>query len=210
LRRVVRLRIGLPLRRRLLIEPGAPRPAPDVVRVLADNHARFLAFLQRRVASREDAEDILQSAFVRGLERGAALRDHESATAWFYRLLRNALVDHYRRRGAERRALAALPAAVETAPDPELMRTVCECAASLAETLKPEYAAALKRVDLEGLTVRAFAEEEGITPNNAGVRLHRARLALRRQVTQSCGTCATHGCLDCTCGGGSLPQPVVS
>jgi RNA polymerase sigma-70 factor (ECF subfamily) len=31
------------------------------------------------------------------------------------------------------------------------------------------------------------------------VRLHRARAALKTRLEQSCGTCATHGCLDCTC-----------
>jgi RNA polymerase sigma factor (sigma-70 family) len=177
--------------------------APDVLRALVDNHARFLAFLQRRVASREEAEDILQSAFVRGLERGAALRNEESATAWFYRLLRNALVDHYRRRDVEARALAELRALPEPTVDQELMDTVCACVASLAETLKPEYAAALRRVEVDGATLRAFAEEQGITPNNAGVRLHRARLALRRQLAKSCGTCAKHGCLDCQCRAGA-------
>jgi RNA polymerase sigma-70 factor (ECF subfamily) len=174
--------------------------APDVLTALVDNHARFLAFLQRRVASREEAEDILQSAFVRGLERGAALRKEESATAWFYRLLRNALVDHYRRRDVERRALSELRLQPGPAVDEQLMRTVCECVASLAETLKPEYASALRRVEVEGASLRAYAEEQEITANNAGVRLHRARLALRRQVAKSCGTCATHGCLDCQCG----------
>ena len=204
------MRGRLHLRRRLLIDRAAPRPAaPDVVRVLVENHARFLAFLERRVGSREDAEDLLQSAFVRGLERGAALRDEESATAWFYRLLRNALVDHYRRRAAEKRALNRMPPAPETT-DQELMDVVCGCVADLARTLKPEYAAALERVEVQGASLRAFADEQGITPNNAGVRLHRARLALRRQLARSCGTCAAHGCLDCTCGGGraACPAPV--
>jgi hypothetical protein len=41
---------------------------------------------------------------------------------------------------------------------------------------------------------------EGLSANNAGVRVFRARAALRSQVTRSCGSCATHGCLDCTCG----------
>ena len=76
------MRGRLHVRGRLLIEPAAPRATdPEVVRALVENHARFLAFLERRVGSREDAEAILQSAFVRGLERGAALRDQESATA---------------------------------------------------------------------------------------------------------------------------------
>jgi len=74
------------------------------------------------------------------------------------------------------------------------------------ETLKPEYATAIKRVDLDGATVVALAREAGITANNAGVRLHRAHEALRRQLALSCGTCATHGCLDCHCGGPNRPQ----
>jgi RNA polymerase sigma-70 factor (ECF subfamily) len=76
----------------------------------------------------------------------------------------------------------------------------CACITALVNTLKPEYGTVLRRVDLDGLSVRGFAEEAGITPGNAGVRLHRAREALRRQLARSCGTCLTHGCLDCRCG----------
>jgi RNA polymerase sigma-70 factor (ECF subfamily) len=38
---------------------------PEVVAVLVENHRKFLAFLERRVGSRDIAEDILQDAFVR-------------------------------------------------------------------------------------------------------------------------------------------------
>ena len=186
---------------------AAARPdTPEVIGLLVENHRKFLAFLERRVGSREAAEDILQDAYVRGLDRAASLRDRESATAWFYRLLRNALTDHYRRRGAEGRALERVaaeagPEAEAGAPpaDAELMDAVCGCVGALVDTLKPEYAAAVRRVDLEGAALPAFAAEAGITANNAAVRLHRARQALRRQVERSCGTCATHGCLDCHC-----------
>src|SRR4249920_3664113 len=79
--------------------------SPAAIQRLVDSHRQFLSFLQRRVESREVAEDILQSAFVRGLERGAEVRDEESAVAWFYRVLRNATIDHYRHRGSTDRAL---------------------------------------------------------------------------------------------------------
>jgi RNA polymerase sigma factor (sigma-70 family) len=179
---------------------------PDVLEVLVENHRRFLAFLERRVGSREEAEDILQDAFVRSLEKDRVdtLRDPEAVIPWFYRLLRNAVIDRHRRRGAEDRALAyAAGTADAAAPgaDEELRDEVCACVASLVETLKPEYAAAIKRVDLDGAPVVEFAREAGITANNAGVRLHRAHEALRRQLALTCGTCASHGCLDCACGG---------
>lgn len=174
------------------------------IETLVENHRRFLAFLERRVRSRDVAEEILQEAFVKGLARADSIRDPGSVVPWFFRLLRNALTDHYRHQGVERRVLTAPEEAPEPADpaslDPELFAEVCRCVGVLAETLKPEYAAALRRVDLEGATLADLAGEAGITSNNAGVRLHRARQALRRQVQLSCGTCADHGCLDCRCG----------
>jgi RNA polymerase sigma factor (sigma-70 family) len=175
---------------------------PEVLRVLVDNHARFLAFLERRVGSRHVAEDILQEAFVRSLDRAGSIRKADSAVAWFYRLLRNAIADHFRRQEVRDRTLAQFSAGTDeevAAADRELEAVVCACVMELLDTLKPEYARAVRRVDLDGLSVHSYAEEAGITAGNAGVRLHRAREALRKQVARSCGTCLTHGCLDCQC-----------
>jgi RNA polymerase sigma-70 factor (ECF subfamily) len=172
---------------------------PEVARVLVENHRRFLAFLERRVGRRELAEEVLQEAFVRGLARAESLRDAELATAWFYRVLRSALSDHHRRQGARARALEAAKYELSEAVDAEIMHEVCTCVTALVDTLKPEYAEAVRRVDLAGESVKDYADALGITANNAGVRLHRAREALHRQLSRSCGTCAEHGCIDCTC-----------
>lgn len=172
----------------------------DATRVLVENHARFLAFLAPRLGSREAAEDVLQAAFVKGLEKQDTLRDEESAVAWFFRLLRNAVTDHWRRRGAEERALPRAGPDREAAVEEEHLRAeVCRCVRDLVPLLKPEYAEVVRRVDLEGTPVQRLASELGITPNNAAVRLHRARAALRKQLQASCGTCTEHGCLECTC-----------
>ena len=172
----------------------------EVTQALVANHRRFLAFVERRVGNRAVAEEILQSAFVKTLEKGGALHDGEGAVTWFYRLLRNALVDHYRRQAAEGRALEReAREAEEPSEDPELKQTVCACVGELLPTLKPEYADMVRQVDLEERAVPDVAREAGITPNNAGVRLHRARQALKKQLERSCGTCASHGCLDCSC-----------
>lgn len=176
-------------------------PSPAAIQILVDNHRDFLRFLERRVGDRAQAEDILQDAFTRGIERLQTLRDGESVVAWFYRTLRNAVIDHHRRRGAGNRAMEAFANELGVAgePSPEVKTTVCSCVRTLADTLKPEYATALKRIDVDGITVREYASESGIEANNAAVRVHRAREALRKRVAQSCGTCAEHGCFDCTC-----------
>jgi RNA polymerase sigma-70 factor (ECF subfamily) len=174
---------------------------PEVVTALVKNHRDFLAFLQKRVGDRALAEDILQEAFVRGLHKLETLENDESATAWFYRILRNAVIDHHRRRTSADKKLEAFAAELERHVEPggEVRDAVCSCVGELTSTLKPEYAEALRRVEVDGVAVKEYATEAGITSNNAAVRVFRAREALRKQVTRSCGTCAEHGCLDCTC-----------
>ena len=172
----------------------------DVAQILVAQHDRFLNFLARRVGSRAIAEDLLQAAFVKALERQEDLRDGESAVAWFYRLLRNALIDFYRHRAVERHALQRQGLEPEiTEHDSDLHAEICQCVHGLIPTLKPEYADSLRAVEIEGRTVAAVADQLGINPGNAAVRVHRARQALKRRLETSCGTCTEHACLQCSC-----------
>jgi RNA polymerase sigma-70 factor (ECF subfamily) len=184
-------------------DSSAAPPNAEVLERLLASHREFLAFLEARLPDRATAEEVLQTAFVRTLDRGEPVRDPESSVAWFYRLLRNALTDYYRRRGAEARALEKQGAEAPRATEPELQAVVCSCLHRLLPTLDPTYAAILSRVDFEDASLQTVATELGITRNNATVRLHRARQALNRALEKSCGTCAEHGCLDCSCGGPS-------
>ncbi len=173
--------------------------SPEAIAQLVAGHRDFLAFQERRVESRAAAEDILQSAFARGLERGAGVED-EKVVAWFYRVLRNAVIDHYRQRSSAERAQEAWGRDFgESQPAPELRNEICQCVSGLLAALKPEYREALRIVDLEDGKLNALAEQSGISAENAAVRIHRARKALRRQVEMACGSCAEHGCLDCRC-----------
>jgi RNA polymerase sigma-70 factor (ECF subfamily) len=186
------------------VDDDAAAPVnPEVIARLVAGHREFLGFLERRVGDRALAEDLLQDAFVRGLEKVGSIRSEESAVAWFYRMLRNAVIDHYRRRATADRGLAAFAAELETQVDPaeDAAGEICRCVAGLAGTLKPEYAEALRRIEVDGVAVKDFAAEAGISSGNAAVRVFRARDALRKQVAKACGTCAQHGCLDCSCGG---------
>ncbi len=176
-------------------------PEGNVLALLLLSHRRFLSYLKRRVGSQELAEEILQSALAKAIERVDSL-DHETVVAWFYRVLRNALIDYYRKQGAEQRALEAKRQELVAEGDDlhELARTVCECLQTLLPTIKPEYHDIVRLVDLGDSSVSEAAERLGISPNHASVRLHRARKALKVRLEQTCQLCASHGCLDCSCG----------
>jgi RNA polymerase sigma-70 factor (ECF subfamily) len=183
-----------------------PLPEPseeaEVLPLLLARREQFLAFLERRLGRREAAEDVLQAAYLRAVESSASVEREESAVAWFYRLLRNALIDRRRRAGAEGRAVEqhGRDAAAFAEEESEALNgAVCRCVDALIPTLKPEYAAVVRHVDLEGASVQEAATAAGVTANNLSVRLHRARAALRKQLERTCGVCAEHACLDCGC-----------
>jgi RNA polymerase sigma-70 factor (ECF subfamily) len=172
--------------------------APPLDSLLADR-ARFLAFVGKRVGP-DDAEDVLQAAMARAVAHADDVRDDERVVAWFYRILRNAVADHFRSRAASRRteeAVAAEPWPEAAAPGDTA--ALCRCFEPLLESLPPDQARVLRRVDLEEARPVDVAAEDGVTANVAMVRLHRARRALRARLVEACRACAEHGCLDCSC-----------
>lgn len=185
----------------MLLPKHRARMTETVVNSLLQLRRQFLGFIARRVEDPATAEDILQNAFLRLLDSGDQLRESDSAVAWFYRILRNAIIDHYRRRTSEGAALERWVRELESATElePALEETTCQCIGGALETLIPAYASLLREVDLGDATLSGYADSQGITAGNAAVRAHRARNALRKQLMRCCGTCATHGCLDCTC-----------
>ena len=111
----------------------------DRVETLVRSKARFLQFLERRLGDRADAEDLLQSAFLKLLSQGDTLRDEEKLIPWFYQLLRNLIVDHYRQRDAIARmdkSVAGETEATTMGVDEQLFQAVCTCVNDIIPALK--------------------------------------------------------------------------
>ena len=174
---------------------------PAVQATLEENHRDFLIFLTRRVGNRDEAEEVLQNFYLKALDKAHELRNAETAVAWLYRVLRTTLIDHYRKRTREANAMKALALEAQAVGDPDvaLQAEICRCVYSLLPVLPDRYAQLIWRIDLAGEPRAAVASSLGITLNNLGVRLHRARLALKEALLLSCTTCPDHGFDDCGC-----------
>ena len=179
---------------------------PDQLAIELNNHRNaFKAFLTARVGSEAEAEDILQNGLLKALKRAGELQDEAKLTAWFYQLLRNAVVDHYRAQSTAKRGhdelgrmLAGLGEDIAAAPK-GWESQLCGCLAGVVDTLSPKHAELLRRVDLNGESVQAAAKALKMTANNASVILHRARKDLRTRLETFCGDCSDGACLDCDC-----------
>jgi RNA polymerase sigma-70 factor, ECF subfamily len=125
-----------------------------------------------------DAEDVLQTVFVRVLARGGAVPDAAQPVAYFRRAAVNAAVDVLRRR--EFRA--------ESAPDDRMLQAV-EPPLLLKEQLRRAIAA-LDSEDaslfllrhVEGLSIEELAGMFELEKNNVTVRLHRIRQRLQAEM----------------------------
>lgn len=135
--------------------------SPEAIAQLVAGHREFPAFLERRVESRAAAEDNLQSAFARGLEKSCGMVLPRSAQRRDRSL--PAAVHSARAREALGREFA------HSQPEGELRQEICRCVSALMAALKPEYRDALKIVDLEDGKLGELAERSGITAENAAV-----------------------------------------
>jgi RNA polymerase sigma-70 factor (ECF subfamily) len=166
-----------------------------VIDALTGERDRFVRMARSRVVSDADAEDVVHGALVRAAERASQIADPSRLRAWFYRILRRAIVDHHRRRSIELRAVTPdqEPAADDARPH------VCRCALRLLGELRPAYAETVRRLDFDQEPPATVADTLGVTMANLYVRLHRARRALRERVEGHCRVSSIEPCLECTC-----------
>jgi RNA polymerase sigma factor (sigma-70 family) len=171
--------------------------------VLIAHRPRFLSYVRSRLSDRAAAEDVLQVAYTRVIERPDQVpAGHE--VAWFYRVLGNGAVDRHRRAAAEARGREAWEVDPTRQPEPPKGRP-CRCTLRALSSLKPQYIHIIEQVDLHGRSVVDVARAEGLSPTNAYVRLHRARRLLGDRLRAICRSCAENACADCHCKGSADP-----
>ena len=148
----------------------------------------LVAFIQARVGSRSLAEGILRDAFLgRGADKGRP-GGHEPSIAWFFRVLREAVIDYQRRHEVTTQGLAALAADLDDqfAGPAELHALIVECIARYTEHMEPEQARGLRRIEIDGLAIGEYAAEVGIRdPKVVVVWVYLAREALKDLIRRS-------------------------
>lgn len=172
-----------------------------VTQALSEHRPALSAFVRARVPQ-SNVEDLLQSAALKAIERADSLESPERVLPWLYRIHRNLIIDGFRASDSRRRLLdrveqqERLAAQLDAGGNGE---ETCACSVHLAHTLPRNYADILSLVDLGESSIQEAATELGITANNAMVRLHRARKALKKTMMEHCGVTSFSECNNCRC-----------
>jgi RNA polymerase sigma-70 factor, ECF subfamily len=149
--------------------------------LVARHMRRAFSIAWRILEHREDAEDVVQDAFLRALERIGSLDVERGFRPWFFRIVVNQALNLRRSRAL--RATEPIPADImATTPSPEHAAE----SAALRLQLRAALAALPERqrlivqlADLEGLNSSEIAEVLEVPAGTVRWHLHQARHALR-------------------------------
>lgn len=168
-----------------------------VAEALRAHRSALRAFVRARVPGAE-VDDVLQTAALRAVEHAPTLKAPEHVRAWLYRIHRNVITDAARSRARGGRLVPADMDALPEAAAPGEAE-ICGCSLGQMHQVRPSYASILALVDTGGASLAEAAQQLGISVQNATVRLHRARKALRQRMLEHCGVTNVRDCLDCRC-----------
>lgn len=210
----VRLRMLLP--RSFMPDPAENLNPLELVRraqsgelaafeLLVTQHERQVYSLAFRILQNvPDAEDVTQQAFMSAMEHLKSFRGDSSFATWISRIATHAALKVIRKRqGLDTVSLEAATEPTEGyegIPHPEFIADWRQSPTELVERreiqrlldealgqLDAKHRLVFVLRDVEGLSVRETAAELGLSEANVKVRLLRARLQLREQLTRVLG-----------------------
>lgn len=168
-----------------------PPVVPDAEAIWREFHEALLGFINRRVGSRDTAEDILQEVMVRIHRHAAGVERAEAVGAWVHQIARHAIADHYRRARIRREVAAGIDVDEDVAGASEtegrdVRAELAACIAPLLRRLPAGYREALTLTEVEGLTQAEAAARAGLSASGMKSRVQRARRQLKRVLMECC------------------------
>lgn len=168
--------------------PAAARPEPWLERCYEEHAGRVLATAWRVTGSATDAEDVLQTVFLRLSRRPRGEPLGDAAAGYLHRSAVHAALDVLRSR--QRAGWVPLEAAGElphvgSGDDPERARRNAELRRALRlalARLSPRAAEVFALRYFEGLGNSEIAEQLGVSQGVVAVLLHRTRARLRKEL----------------------------
>lgn len=174
----------------------------DVGKLIAEYHPRLKAFIRKRVASREDADDILQDVFYQFVKAvNNTMNPIEQVAAWLYRVATNTIINKGIKKHEEELPVCRNDESdneilrdfskflfnnnePSLSPETEYLRSLVwtELEAALSE-LPREQREIFELTELDGLSVKEISQTAGVSVNTLLSRKHYAVKHLRKRLS---------------------------
>jgi RNA polymerase sigma factor (sigma-70 family) len=160
---------------------------------------RLLNFIRGRVASAEEAEDIMQDVFFQFVAGFESIESVDRITSWLYSVARNKIIDRYRRDAARPKkaafdtitnanddaplSLQEILPDIDNTPEGTLLReAIWDEITSALDDLPSEQREIFIQNEMEEQSFREISERTGVSINTLLSRKRYAILALRKRL----------------------------
>lgn len=179
-----------------LLQEGDDASVEQALQLLQNT---VFSFSMRVCGQREDAEDTMQEVLIKSVPHLPKFDNPKAVVVWLYKVAKNrCLMNRRKRKFAPEHELSLeelMPDAKELEQlsadgrvNPESFAIRGEQASRLRDAvqkLPPQYRMVLVLRDMEGLTDDEVAEITGVRAGTIRVRLHRARLFVRKELMRT-------------------------
>lgn len=142
-------------------------------------------FILNKVKNEDLADDLLQESFIRIHSKIDGLRDETKVQSWVFQIARNIINDHFRKTNPL--LLEDVPETIDSDPEPdEEMSEAIRDMVKFMDDLEEKDCQALCQVEFEGLSIKDYAENAGISYTAAKTRVARARHKLSDLLMNCC------------------------
>lgn len=168
-----------------------PAGVPNALRLL---QGTLFSFSMKLCGHREDAEDTMQDVLVSSLPHLAKIEDPRALSVWLYTAARNRCWRNRKKESSHKTValedllpdgadLSALLTAAAASPEQKALTSEDQLRVHEAVLrLPPRYRLVLVLHDMEELDTEEVAAVLSLQPGTVRVRLHRARLLLRKEL----------------------------
>ena len=163
----------------LPIPMSSTTPVPGFAELYERHYEAVFRAALRVTGNPADAEDVLQTVFLRVMARGGDSDDLALPAAYFKRAAVNAAVDVLRRRELRAESVHNIPVPHAAVQPPVLLKEQLRRALGI---LNNEDATLFLLRHVEGLSIEELAGMFEIEKNNVTVRLHRIRQRLQTEL----------------------------
>lgn len=172
-----------------------PRSASSLTLIRFDNlvktyRHRVYGFAFHYLGDEEEAADVTQDVFIRMWQNRNQI-DVERALAWLLRVTRNTCVDAIRKRNAYRRRVDTNSEMIHECADRKPLPDMHASASLFREklqqalaNLEEPYKSIIILREIEQYKYEEISQTLGLPLNTVKVYLHRARKALRKELTE--------------------------
>lgn len=146
----------------------------------------LLAFVRRRVPSKEIAEDIVHDVLLKISLKIDGLRDEDRIQAWAFRIARNAVADYYRAPSNQETKSEPIEDSEQSSRNEDLTSVVASWLPRFLSELPAAERSLLEQVELEGVAQKTLAQTTGIPYSSLKSKVQRARGKLKSLIEECC------------------------